>query len=80
VTPTVFRAGPFRVFLFSREEQRMHVHVATTEGEAKIWMEPEIEVARNHGLAAYDLGNALKLVIERQQEIRDAWQAHFADG
>lgn len=55
----------------------MHVHVVTSDGEAKFWMEPEIELARNYGLSDQVLNRALKLVTERHQEIRDAWNKHF---
>lgn len=77
MTPTIFREGPFRVYFFSLEESRMHVHVITTEGEAKFWMEPEIALARNYGLSEQVANRALKLITERQQEIRDAWRKHF---
>jgi len=42
MSPTVLRDGPFRLFFFSREEERMHVHVAHPDGEAKFWLEPTI--------------------------------------
>jgi hypothetical protein len=42
MAPTVFRQGAFRFFFFLREEPRMHVHVAHTDGEAKFWLEPHI--------------------------------------
>ena len=29
----------------------MHVHVAHTDGEAKFWLEPKIELAINQGLS-----------------------------
>ena len=48
MTPTVFRERGYRFFFFSREEARMHVHVISAEGEAKYWLEPEIELARNY--------------------------------
>ena len=51
MAPTVFRQGAFRFFFFSREEQRMHVHVTHTDGEAKFWLEPQIELAMNQGLS-----------------------------
>jgi hypothetical protein len=50
MSPTVFREGPFRFFFFSREEERLHIHVQSADGEAKFWLEPTIEVARNYGL------------------------------
>jgi hypothetical protein len=40
MSPTVFREGPFRFFFFSREEDRLHIHVQSAEGEAKFWVEP----------------------------------------
>lgn len=42
----MFREGPFRVHFFSLEESRMHVHVATADGEAKFWLEPEVALAK----------------------------------
>jgi hypothetical protein len=77
VSPTVFKEGPYRFFFFSREEPRMHVHAISSDGEAKYWMEPNIELAKNYGLSARDLGKIEKLIREHEQEIRDAWQRHF---
>jgi hypothetical protein len=45
MTPTVFREKGYRFFFFSREENRMHVHVISGDGEAKYWLEPKIELA-----------------------------------
>lgn len=77
MSPTIFRAKGLRFFFFSREEQRMHVHVFGTEGQAKVWIEPAIEVASNDGLRDKTLGTALGLIREREDEIRTAWQRHF---
>lgn len=46
MSPTVFREGPFRFFFFSREEERLHIHVESPHGEAKFWLDPQIELAR----------------------------------
>lgn len=78
MSPTVFRAAGFRFFFFSREEPRMHIHVLSSNGEAKFWMEPEIQVAQNHGLSMKDLNEAHKLIEEHKDEIRTSWQRHFA--
>ncbi len=48
MSPTVFKEAGFRFFFFSREEPRMHVHIVSEDGEAKFWLEPEIELARNY--------------------------------
>ncbi len=64
-------------FFFSREEERLHVHVQSPDGEAKFWVEPEIELARSYRLSDQDLKRVLQLVVDHEQEIRDAWHRHF---
>jgi hypothetical protein len=60
----VFRASGLRFYFFSREETRIHIHVMGANGEAKIWLDPEITLARNHGLSARLIRTALGLVRE----------------
>ena len=77
MSPTVFRAAGFRFFFFSREELRMHIHVRSSNGEAKFWMEPTIELAENHGFSSKELKAAGNLIEEHKGEINAAWQRHF---
>lgn len=77
MSPTVFRASGLRFYFFSREEARLHVHVQGARGEAKFWLEPEIELAQNYGLSRHMISAALRLIREREDEIRSAWNAHF---
>jgi hypothetical protein len=77
VSPTVFREGGFRFFFFSLEESRMHIHVHGENGEAKFWIEPRIELARNYGLSQSDLSRIGKLIEEHENDIRSAWRQHF---
>jgi len=64
--PTVFREKGCRFFFFSLEEMRMHVHVRSSEGEAKYWLEPTVELARNHRLSSVQLRYIEKLVREHE--------------
>jgi hypothetical protein len=77
MTPTVFRTRGYRFYFFSREERRIHIHVQHATGEAKFWIEPEIELAQNYGLSARGVATALRLIREHEDEIRAAWEAHF---
>lgn len=77
MSPTIFRERGFRFFFFSREETRMHVHVHHSDGEAKFWMDPRIELAQNYGLSEKHLREARGLIEEHADEIRNAWQARF---
>lgn len=55
----------------------MHVHINHTDGEAKYWIEPAIELAQNFGLSAKQLREAEALVKSHEHRIRTAWQQHF---
>ena len=57
----------------------MHIHVAHTDGEAKFWLEPKIELALNLGLSQTQLNEALALVHAHNEEISHAWHTHFGD-
>lgn len=77
LSTAVFRDGEFRFFFFSREESRMHIHVSHPDGEAKFWLEPTIELARNIGLSSSKIKEAERLLESRKKEITDAWRNHF---
>lgn len=77
MSPTIFKRGGLRFYFFSREEERLHVHVQGERGEAKYWLEPEIVLAQNYGLSRASLGLALRLIREHENEIRAAWKKHF---
>jgi len=78
VSPTVLRVRGFRFYFFSREERRPHVHVQHAEGEAKFWIDPNVELAANFGLRPKHVTEAHGLVEEHLDEIRSAWAKHFA--
>ncbi len=55
----------------------MHVHVRSPEGEAKFWMEPAIELAANFGFTEREVARIVRILEERQDEVRQAWRRHF---
>jgi Domain of unknown function (DUF4160) len=77
MSPTVFRHKGFRFFFFSKEESRKHVHVYCGSGEAKFWLEPDIELAENFGLIRKQLAEVHAIIEERKNEIVNAWKRHL---
>ena len=77
MAPTVVRDGQFRLFFFSREETRIHVHVAHPDGEAKFWLTPAVCLATSTRLSARQLREAEEVVTAHLEEIRNAWNQHF---
>lgn len=77
MAPTVVRDGQFRLFFFSREEPRMHVHVSHPDGEAKFWLAPELVLATATGLSPRQITEARAVVASHMKEIINAWHHHF---
>ena len=77
MSPTVFRQRGYRFFFFSREEARMHVHVYCSDGEAKYWLEPSVELARSFRLSSQQLKEIRSIVEVHQDELKAAWEVFF---
>ena len=77
MSPTVFKWKGYRFFFFSREERRPHVHAFCPDGEAKFWLEPTVELAKNYGLSQTQVAELKKMVEEKKDDILDAWRKHF---
>jgi hypothetical protein len=78
--PTIFRADGFRFFFYSNEgdpREPVHVHVMGNGGEAKVWLRPDVAIARSAGLDARALRQITRLVAARQDEIERAWHDYF---
>ena len=77
MSPAVFRHKGFRFFFFSKEERRKHVHLYCSNGEAKFWLEPNVESAENYGLTRRQLGEVHGIIEGRKDEIINAWKKHL---
>ena len=78
MSPTVFKERGYRFFFFSREEERMHVHIASGDGEAKFWLYPEIELAKNYRFSRKQLKEIESLIEANYNELVSAWSRHFS--
>ena len=56
----------------------MHVHVICADGEAKFWLEPRVELARNFRLSAVQLREVERLIEEHSDEFKTAWKKYFS--
>ncbi len=79
MSPTIFKSNGYRFFFFSREETRKHVHIFSTDGESKFWLEPEIELAKNYHHSEKKLRKIKKLIKEHYDELINAWEKHFGN-
>lgn len=79
MSPTIFRWKGFRFYFFSREEQRIDIHVRDANGQAQFWIEPDVVLENNYGIEETALAEIQSIIKQRKQEIVDAWYEHFSD-
>ncbi len=78
--PEVFRWKGYRFFFYSNEgkpREPCHIHVENADGEAKVWLDPQVRLASSVGLKSKDLLGILAVVRAREMEIREKWDECF---
>jgi hypothetical protein len=78
MSPTIFREKGYRFYFLSNEENRIHVHVTSEDGEAKFWLEPLVSLAVYFGFSPRKLNDIQKIIEEHKDEIIEAWRRHFS--
>ena len=79
MSPTILRIKGYRFFFFSREENRMHIHVMCQNGEAKFWLSPKIELASNYDLSKTQIKEIKNIIEENYDKFKNAWKNHNED-
>jgi hypothetical protein len=77
MSPTIFREKGYRFYFLSNEENRIHVHVTSEDGEAKFWLEPIVSLATYYEFSPVKLNEIQQIIEERKDEISEAWRKHF---
>ncbi|MBI5218128.1 MAG: DUF4160 domain-containing protein [Bacteroidia bacterium] len=75
--PTIFIIGKYRFFFNSREETRIHVHITTSNGTAKFWLEPIISMTDFYNLSSKELKEIQTIIENKSDEIISQWKKHF---
>ena len=78
--PTIFRENGYRFFFYSNEgdpREPPHVHVQKGDGEAKVWLEPEVELEESQGFNASALRAIPSTIDTNKIQFLEAWYEHF---
>jgi len=60
MSPVFKRENEYTFKIYSNEEERLHIHVTHERREAKYWLEPEVELAKNTGFSEHELNRIKK--------------------
>ena len=72
--PAVILSGGFRIMIFTRDHEPMHVHVYRQGRKAVIEFAPEVRVRENHGLTRHEVRQAVLLVTDNQEYLISRWR------
>ena len=78
MSPTFLKEKGYSFKIYSNEEERMHVHVIKEEAEAKIWLEPTVEVAYKGDFSQHEINNIQKIVEEDAEYFKQQYQLHIS--
>ena len=72
--PTLLEDGSCRFFIVMRDwEERRDVHVSGGEGEAKLWLEPEVELAAYRGYTQREIGRIVRIARDHRSTLVQRW-------
>ncbi len=78
--PTIFVGDGIAYRFYSADEHEPpHVHAVKGRQQAKFWIDPIVEVVSARGFSPHELNRIEKTVVERRDEILEAWHEHFDD-
>lgn len=75
--PTIIRVGQFRLYFWSREPSRIHVHVLHLglRVETIVWID-DMSIKKSSGSARIDEASK-RLALRFREDVVEAWAAHF---
>jgi len=75
--PTVLRQSGYRFYFYSHEPfEPPHVHVDRGGASAKFWLE-NVSLSRNHGFAATELAEIMRIVRGTRDQLLEDWHGFF---
>ena len=76
MSPVFRRENEYTFKIYSNEEERLHIHVTHERCEAKYWLEPEVELAKNTGFSEHELNKIKKLVEKYADRFKEQFRQH----
>ena len=77
MSPVFKREGEYIFKIYSNEEERLHIHVLCDNHEAKFWLEPRVELAKNTGIPDYKLNEIKKIVNKNADSFKQQFRQHI---
>ncbi|MCX6056156.1 MAG: DUF4160 domain-containing protein [Chloroflexi bacterium] len=71
---TALRIGPYRFYFYSYDcDEPRHMHVDRENMSVKIWLDPVVALAENHGYNRRELRDVEQMATENLEKLRNDW-------
>lgn len=77
ISPVLKRESEYTFKIYSNEEERIHIHVLYKGMEAKFWLEPKVELAKNTGIPDYKINEIRKIVEKYADDFKRQFIQHI---
>lgn len=75
--PILFYYLGLKFYFFSNDHEPIHVHVSSSDAEAKFRVVPNIELIENFGLDPREIRQAFMAIEENKEVIAERWNEYF---
>ena len=75
--PSIPTRDEYTFKIYSNEEERMHIHVLCGRQEAKFWLEPQVELAKNTGIPEHKLNEIKRIVEKYADNFKEQFRQHI---
>lgn len=77
MSPVFKRESEYTFKIYSNEEERIHIHVIYGNKEAKYWLEPTVELAKNTGIPEHKLSEIKKIIEKNADKFKEQFRQHI---
>ncbi len=77
MSPKFLEQGGFEFKIYSREEDRSHIHILKDGNKAKFWLEPVVELAENKGFKEHELSKIEKIIKQNEEDFKSKFSKHL---
>lgn len=76
--PTVLFINGYRFYFYAGDQNEpAHVHVEKGDGNAKLWLEPELEAKYFHDFKSQERTEIMKIAESNYVELKQKWYEFF---
>ena len=72
--PTIHREGSYKFRFYSLENNKPpHIHVWSTEGQMKVWLNDDLEVEECYGIPRHEWKKILEIIAKNKTTFLNKW-------